>query len=212
MLTTQHPWTISLTTTFLLTLSLGACDGSAGGGAAAATGGALCTTPDCTTGGATGTNGGAAAGGSPGMGDTSRCDAAGLVWKTGHKTNYESYPDPGSPECIEYNGCTWAGQFATCNGTQTEEWVEEHNIVAMFPLGDFGRHDICIRSGDKMMVVTVFDTCGDTDCSGCCTENKGDADALIDLEKYTNQRWGLPDGDLEWADLGENLDPGCPGY
>jgi len=59
------------------------------------------------------------------------------------------------------------------------------------------------------MVVTVYDTCGDSDCSGCCTANKGSADALIDLEKYTNARWGLPDGNIQWADLGPSTDLAC---
>ena len=48
-----------------------------------------------------------------------------------------------------------------------------HNIVAVFP--DFGTlklHDLCLKSGTKTIVVTVLDTCGDSDCSGCCTENK----------------------------------------
>jgi hypothetical protein len=59
------------------------------------------------------------------------------------------------------------------------------------------------------MVVTVYDTCGDSDCGGCCTENRGNADALIDLEKYTNQRWGLDDGRIQWADLGPTKSGGC---
>jgi hypothetical protein len=54
------------------------------------------------------------------------------------------------------------------------------------------------------MVVTIVDTCADSDCSGCCTANKGSAEALIDLESYTNQRWGLGDGSFQWADLGLN--------
>jgi hypothetical protein len=53
-------------------------------------------------------------------------------------------------------------------------------------------------------VVTAIDTCSDSDCNGCCTQNLGNADRLIDIEKYTDQRWGVPDGPVEWADLGEN--------
>jgi len=59
------------------------------------------------------------------------------------------------------------------------------------------------------MIVHVLDTCADSDCSGCCSENRGSADALIDLESYTNARWGLDDGPIEWADLGEAPSP-CP--
>ncbi len=153
-------------------------------------------------------SGGTSSGGTGGV-STEACNQAGLTWLTANKTHYESYPDPGSPECIEYNGCTWAGQFATCDGVLPEEWVASHNIAALFPLGDYGLHDICIKSGDKTMVVTVYDTCGDSDCDGCCTENKGDKDALVDLEKYTDERWGLEDGAIEWADLGPTTGSGC---
>ncbi|SEM51547.1 hypothetical protein SAMN05444354_1189 [Stigmatella aurantiaca] len=138
------------------------------------------------------------------------CDAPGLVWKTANKTNYTSYPDPGSEECTEYNGCTWAGQFAACSGKKPESWVAAHNIAAVFPnMNAYKLHDLCLKSGSKTIVVTVLDTCADSDCSGCCTRNKGDADALIDLESYTNARWGVPDGRIQWADLGPTKGSGC---
>ncbi|WNG23782.1 hypothetical protein F0U62_06885 [Cystobacter fuscus] len=138
------------------------------------------------------------------------CDAPGLVWKTGNKTNFTSYPDPGSEECTKYNGCTWAGQFAACSGKKSEAWVAAHNIVAFFPnMNALKLHDLCLKSGSKTIVVTVLDTCADSDCSGCCTQNKGNADALIDLESYTNERWGVPDGRIQWADLGPTKGSGC---
>ena len=139
---------------------------------------------------------------------TSLCEDPGLVWHTGNKTNYESYPDPGSPECVEFNGCKYVGQFAACENTMSERWVMAHDIVAVFPLGELALHRLCLRSGDATLVVTVLDTCADSDCDGCCTENLGDADALIDLEKYTNERFGVEDGPIEWADLG----PGDPSF
>jgi hypothetical protein len=157
-------------------------------------------------------SGGTSSGGTTGTGGTSGdpCTQAGLVWKSANKTNYTSYPDPGSEECIEYNGCTWAGQFAGCSGKKSEAWVQAHNIAALFPgFNNYELHDICIKSGDKTMVVTVYDTCGDNDCNGCCTQNKGNKDALIDLESYTNERWGLPDGAIQWADLGPTTGGGC---
>lgn len=138
----------------------------------------------------------------------SACDDPRLVWHGANKTNYESYPDPGSPECVEFNGCTWAGQFAACENTMPERWVMAHDIVAVFPLGDLAMHRLCLRSGDTTLVVTVLDTCADRDCDGCCTENLGDAEALIDVEKYTNERFGVEDGPIEWADLG----PGDPSF
>lgn len=142
--------------------------------------------------------------GSPG----SECDDPSLVWHSGNKTNYESYPDPGSEECIEFNGCEYVGMFAECENTMPERWVMAHDIAAVFPLGELGLHRICVRSGDATIVVTVLDTCADSDCDGCCTENLGDAEALVDLEKYTNERFGVEDGQVQWADLG----PGDPSF
>ena len=143
-------------------------------------------------------------------GSSSPCADATLKWKTARKTSYTSYPDPGSEECVKYNGCMWAGQFAACDGKKTEDWVAAHNIVAAFP--DFATlelHDLCLRSGSKTLVVTVYDTCADSDCDGCCTENQGTADQLIDIESYTAARWGVGDGAIEWADLGPTKTAGC---
>jgi hypothetical protein len=138
------------------------------------------------------------------------CQAAGLKWHSGAKTNYTSYPDPGSEECIKYNGCKWEGLFSACPKKRTLEWVQAHNIVAVFP--DFASlklHDLCLRSGKKTIVVTVLDECGDSDCDGCCTENRGSSDQLIDVESFTDARWGVEDGPIEWADLGATQGTGC---
>ena len=138
------------------------------------------------------------------------CDDPKLVWRTARKTNYTSYPDPGSEECIEFNGCTWAGQFAACSDKQPETWVAAQNIVAAFPDFDSLKlHELCLRKGNEYIVVTVLDTCADSDCSGCCTRNLGTTEQLIDIESYTNARWGVPDGTIEWADLGRAKVPLC---
>jgi hypothetical protein len=168
---------------------------SSGGAGSAGNGGA-----DGATAGNAGSGGGAVTG----------CDAAGLTWKTARKTWYTSYPDPNSEECVEYNGCMWAGMFAACSDKKPEAWVESHNIVAAFPgFEELELHDLCLKSGDKTIVVTVYDTCADSDCSGCCTQNQADNDALIDLESYTNERWGVEDGQIQWADLGPTSGGGC---
>ena len=70
-------------------------------------------------------------------------------------------------------------------------------------LGELEKHK------GKTIVVTVYDTCGDSDCDGCCTENRGSADQLIDIESHTNARWGVSDGMIEWADLGPTQSGGC---
>jgi hypothetical protein len=193
--------------------------GATGTGGATSTGGATGAGGATSTGGATGTAGAAGKGGASGNSGASgaagsaptECDAAGLVWKTGAKTNFTSYPAPGSVECIQYSGCLYEGQFAACNKTETLAWVMSHNIVAAFP--DFTSlklHDLCLKSsGGKTIVVTVLDACGDSDCSGCCTQNKGSADELIDVESFTDARWGVPDGRIQWADLGPTKTTGC---
>ncbi|MEM7156293.1 MAG: hypothetical protein AAF799_25795 [Myxococcota bacterium] len=139
-----------------------------------------------------------------------RCGAADLEWNTGHKTHYISYPEPGSVECEVYNGCQWAGLFAGCGDQRPEAWVADTNIAAVYPLyGNLAHHEICIRTADEVMIVNVIDTCSDQDCNGCCSANQGGADALVDLESYTNERWGNPDGALQWADLGPRAAPVC---
>jgi hypothetical protein len=146
--------------------------------------------------------------------------AAGLTWHTGNKTNFTSYPTPGSAECIQYSGCMYEGQFAACNQTESQAWVMSHNIVAVFPnlntasngIAALKLHDLCLRppnDNSKLIVVTAIDECGDSDCNGCCTQNKGSADELIDVESYTNDKWGVDDGMIEWADLGPTKGSGC---
>jgi hypothetical protein len=176
------------------------------GGASNASGGVTNASGGAANGGSTNTGGATAVGGATGTGgaSTERCNDASLVWLSANKTHYTSYPDPGSAECIQYNGCTWAGLFAACDGKMPESWVASHDIVALFPLGSYADHDLCLRAGSSTIVVTAIDTCGDSDCGGCCTENKGTADALVDIESYTDARWGVPDGPIEWADLGLN--------
>ena len=145
-------------------------------------------------------------------GGSNPCSSPNLVWKSANKTNYTSYPDPGSEECIKFSGCEFEGQFASCSGVKSKNWVKSHNIVAVFPdRSKLNLHDLCLKSGSKTIVVTVYDECGDQDCSGCCTENKGSADELIDIESFTNNRWGVSDGRIQWADLGPTKGDGCAG-
>jgi hypothetical protein len=119
-------------------------------------------------------------------------------------TTFTSYPDPGSEECTAYNGCTWAGQFAALDGKQTEQWVSEHNIVAVHSK-DFDAYKLKtlrLRKDGREIDVTVYDMCSDSDCSGCCTENAQPSGNLIDVEKYTVERFGVtPDGEVEWTCL-----------
>ena len=145
-------------------------------------------------------------GDSGGDGDTGTPQNPGgdnLVWRTANRTNFTSYPDPGSEECIEFNGCTWAGQFAFVSGTQPESWVQSHNIIAVHSkdAGTSRLKTLRLRQGNRQIDATVYDMCSDSDCSGCCTQNARETGFLIDVEKYTMQRFGAGDGIVEWACL-----------
>jgi hypothetical protein len=107
---------------------------------------------------------------------------------------FESYPDPNSPECIEFNGCTWAGKFkAYPQEVKTEQWVSQNDIAAvhMDHYGDYEWKTLRLRAAGRTIDVQVIDACNDADCSGCCTQNYRGTGFLIDLEKYTWERFGV---------------------
>ncbi|HVR60583.1 MAG TPA: hypothetical protein VMU50_01725 [Polyangia bacterium] len=160
------------------------------------------------SGGASG-SGGVTGGGGGGATGNARCNAAGLKWRSGSKTSFESYPT-NPQECVDFNGCAYEGLFAACgDNKKSMAWVMSHNIVAAYPLGNLALHDLCLQANGKTIVVTVLDTCADSDCNGCCTENRGNADALIDVESFTDMRFGIDDGPIQWADLGPTTGGGC---
>jgi hypothetical protein len=125
------------------------------------------------------------------------------TWRKANLTNFTSYPDPNSDECINYNGCLWAGQFAFVDGKQTESWVQAHNIIAVHSkdAGTYKLKTLRLRQGTKQIDVIVYDMCSDSDCNGCCTENCAETGFLIDIEKYTMQRFGSGSGIVEWQCL-----------
>ena len=136
----------------------------------------------------------------------SSAPVADTVWNKANLTWYTSWPDPGSEECIEYNGCTWAGYFAGVNGQQTEEWVSEHNIIAVHEK-DWEKYKLKtfrLRQQGRTIDAVVYDMCSDEDCDGCCTENAGELGFLIDIESYSCNRFdstGDCDGVVEWVCL-----------
>jgi hypothetical protein len=123
-------------------------------------------------------------------------------WKQANLTNFTSYPDPNSDECIKYNGCQWAGQFAFVSGKQTESWVKAHNIIAVHEkdAATYKLKTFHLRQGSHAIDATVYDECADSDCSGCCTANarQNGLNFLIDIEKYTMQRFGSGEGIVDW--------------
>lgn len=126
------------------------------------------------------------------------------VWHQANLTWYTSWPEPGSEECIEYNGCTWAGYFAGVEGQKSEEWVKGHNIIAVHEK-DWNKYKLKtfrLRMNGSTIDAVVYDMCSDSDCDGCCTENAGEIGFLIDIEKYTRERFdGNGDGVVEWTCL-----------
>ncbi len=124
-------------------------------------------------------------------------------WQLANLTTFTSYPEPGSEECEEFNGCKWAGHFAFVEGQQTEEWVMAHDIAAVHSddADRYALRTLRIRAGELEIDATVYDMCSDADCDGCCTRNREETGFLIDLESYTAERFGMTDGIVEWACL-----------
>ena len=140
----------------------------------------------------------------PGSPSSSSETVADTVWHQANLTWYTSWPEPDSEECIEYNGCTWAGYFAGVEGQMTEEWVSQHNIIAVHEK-DWNLYKLKtfrLRMNGSTIDAVVYDMCSDSDCDGCCTENAGEIGFLIDIEKYTRERFdGNGDGVVEWTCL-----------
>ena len=129
---------------------------------------------------------------------------ADTVWNRANLTWYTSWPEPGSEECEDYNGCTWAGWFAGLEEQQTEEWVSEHNIIAVHEK-DWDTYKLKtfrLRKSGHTIDAVVYDMCSDSDCDGCCTQNAGKVGFLIDIESYTRKRFNnYGSGVVEWTCL-----------
>lgn len=127
-----------------------------------------------------------------------------IVWRKANLTHYESYPDPGSEECLKYNGCQWAGMFAALSGKQPESWVKANNIIAVHSK-DFKKYKLKtfrLKKGNASIDAKVYDMCADSDCNGCCTKNSKSTGFLIDIEKYSRERFGQHgSGVVEWRCL-----------
>lgn len=129
---------------------------------------------------------------------------ADTIWNKANLTWYTSWPEAGSEECTEYNGCEWAGWFAGLEEQQTEKWVSEHNIIAVHEK-DWNTYKLKtfrLRQNGHSIDAVVYDMCSDSDCDGCCTQNAGSIGFLIDIESYTRARFNNQgDGVVEWVCL-----------
>ncbi len=125
------------------------------------------------------------------------------AWNRANLTNYTSYPDPGSSECIDYNGCQWEGLFAFLNGKQSREWVRSNNIISIHSkdADQYKLKTLRIRQDGRTIDAKVYDMCADSDCNGCCSANSSETGFLVDLEKSTMERFGSGSGIVEWRCL-----------
>ena len=131
------------------------------------------------------------------------------VWNKANLTWYTSWPEPGSEECEDYNGCTWAGWFAGLEDQQTEEWVSEHNIIAVHEKdwNTYRLKTLRLKQNGHVIDAVVYDKCADSDCNGCCTANANQHGYgfLIDIESYSCERFagraGDCDGMVQWTCL-----------
>jgi hypothetical protein len=142
-----------------------------------------------------------------GNGDDSEGDTAdtdNLEWREANLTWYESYPEEGSEECIEFNGCEWAGWFAGLPDQMSPEWVAANNIASVHSdvFGEYNGKTLRLRGpGGQEIDTVVYDMCSDDDCSGCCTQNMRQTGFLIDLEIHTADRFGVYSGVVEYTCL-----------
>ena len=138
--------------------------------------------------------------------ESSAASTKDTVWNKANLTWYTSWPEPGSEECEDYNGCTWAGWFAGLDEQQTEEWVSQHNIIAVHEK-DWNTYKLKtfrLKQNGRTIDAVVYDMCSDSDCDECCTENAGELGFLIDIESYSCKRFtddGDCDGVVEWTCL-----------
>ncbi|KAG2442485.1 hypothetical protein HXX76_002571 [Chlamydomonas incerta] len=175
------------------------CGGSSGGGSSGG-----------------GSSGGGSSGGSGGGSSSGGGCPSG--WSKAVGTAYDSWPKSGTSECIDYEGCKWAGQFvfgpdqsSPCRSPS--QWLDGGSgimacrypasqvaawkIAATYQLDAslLGRKlEVMVQGAPQRTVtVNVKDVCSDDDCDGCCKKNTGNkAWKLIDLEKGPARTLALP--------------------
>ena len=130
-------------------------------------------------------------------------------WKVASGTIYDSWPKPGSEECVDYSGCEYAGQFSRIDGGEQKcccingaRWLDggSGDFACRFPplkvktmrvAATYDRDSsllgkkVRVRVAGRPTVVTanVLDVCNDADCDGCCKLNSSNKRfKLIDLE------------------------------
>jgi len=129
------------------------------------------------------------------------CEAG---WTPASWTWYKSYaaccpenpnydPNADNSECELYNACQWSGYFAYVDGKKPYSWVANTDIIAFFSsYGDnaaYGNKRLRMKINTTVVEAEVLDTCGDSDCNGCCTRNSQPSGYLLDMEENTVVRY-----------------------
>ena len=104
--------------------------------------------------------------------------------------NYD--PNASKEECDDYSGCKYRGDFSD-GSHESLDWVKSHDIISFFSVdggwnSKYKDKKVQLTKGDVTFVAIVKDTCGDSDCRGCCTRNAGKYGFLVDMEYYTVKR------------------------
>ncbi len=120
----------------------------------------------------------------------------------------------GADSCTSDSQCA-SGQKCMTGPTGTEPlscrfpaaWVNRHNIVSVYKRNampahwdQYKGHILRLEQGTNKVDVWVLDTCGDSDCNGCCFDNADPTTGeLRDIESATVNRFGTSSGTVRWA-------------
>jgi hypothetical protein len=120
-------------------------------------------------------------------------------WKEASWTHFNSYapccedspnydPTADRTECDNFSACDNIGQLAY-SGQQSLEWVQNNSIISFFSIdGDntsFGNKTMRVSAAGLTVEALVADTCVDSECDGCCSNNADPSGYLVDMEYWT---------------------------
>lgn len=128
-------------------------------------------------------------------------------------------PTAETTECDSYNACAYPGIFAGFSKQLSYDWVQTHNIIAFFDrnhptydewLSMYAGKWIRLTKDAVTVDALIADTCGDSDCGGCCSANShSDSGYLVDIEYETlKNAFGV---DAIWGDIHFEILEGCDG-
>jgi hypothetical protein len=104
-------------------------------------------------------------------------------------------PNADTSECDDDNACAHLGDFAAI-GHQSFEFVQSHDLIAFYDDSDPDGNNFLSNYGGKTIQLTkngntfnalIADTCGNSDCNGCCSQNS-QGGFLVDMEFWTTER------------------------